>query len=94
MLEVVLRAPRELDEFPLDAVFARQCAQDLQRFVDDIDADAVALDYRDAVLTHSVALSRVFSASSFSAVDSVRTRGLVQHSTRVERFPCFGRRDV
>ena len=32
---------------------ARERVQNLQRFVDDIDADAVALDYRDAVLTHS-----------------------------------------
>ena len=53
VLEVVLGTPRELDEFPLDVVLARESVQNLQRFVDDIDADAVALDYRDAVLTHS-----------------------------------------
>ena len=53
VLEVVLGAPRELDEFPLDVVLTRERAQDLQRFVDDIDADAVALDYRYAVLTQS-----------------------------------------
>ena len=51
MFEVVLRAPRKLDEVPLDAMLATERVQDFQRLVNHVDTDAVSLDHRNAVFT-------------------------------------------
>ena len=53
MFEVVLRTPRKFDELPLDAMPTRQRVQNLQRLINDIDTDTIALDNCYAVLTQS-----------------------------------------